>query len=463
MKKIARLLALVLALACLLSLAACTQSAETPSTDVTPTQETANTSDTTESKPEETATTEENEPVTISMMMFQSWKTDVIDEILADIEATENIKVDLQVVPDDQMGQLVQTKAAVGELPDIVTQNSSQIAVLGAENFADLSNEEWVSRLSRPESVTYDGKIMGLPMNAYGGAGGVFYNKAVFEKLGIEVPTTWDEFMAICEKIKNEGDGIIPIIRSDKEDWTTQAFPGSYLPTLLYPNQEDVLGKTATNELSMTDIPEFKETVEKFLYIYDHGYVNEDYFTTDWATAQEYLANGTGAMIIGGDFLLATVRNNWPDKLDDIGFFPFPAEDHEAMICTGKDVWTLLVSANSEHLDAVKRFLNAYSQKAEQDKYYTANPSAQPAFTDSVTGDVPQLQLDIANDYSAKGLYYYEYLSYVPAEVSSVWYSSFTKNLMVGVTGGMTADEIISEYQNALAELMTANGAEGWN
>ena len=213
----------------------------------------------------------------------------------------------------------------------------------------------------------------------------------------------------------------------------------------------------------MTDIPEFKEAVEKFLYIYDHGYVNEDYFTTDWATAQEYLANGTGAMIIGGDFLLATVRNNWPDKLDDIGFFPFPAEDHEAMICTGKDVWTLLASANSEHLDAVKRFLNAYSQKAEQDKYYTANPSAQPAFTDSVTGDVPQLQLNIANDYSAKGLYYYEYLSYVPAEVSSVWYSSFTKNLMVGVTGGMTADEIISEYQNALAELMTANGAEGWN
>ena len=144
-KKLSRWLAIALAAACLPSMAVYGSEAE-----------------------------EEKEAATISLMIFQSWNSDAFEEILAEIKEEENITVDLQVVPDSEFTQLVQTKAAVGELPDLITQNSNQIAVLGAENFADLSNEEWVSRLSKPETVTYDGKIMAFPMKAYSYAGGVF-------------------------------------------------------------------------------------------------------------------------------------------------------------------------------------------------------------------------------------------------------------------------------------------------
>ena len=430
-KKLSRWLAIALAAACLPSMAVYGSEAE-----------------------------EEKEAATISLMIFQSWNSDAFEEILAEIKEEENITVDLQVVPDSEFTQLVQTKAAVGELPDLITQNSNQIAVLGAENFADLSNEEWVSRLSKPETVTYDGKIMAFPMKAYSYAGGVFYNKTVFESLGIEVPTTYDEFLAVCEKIKTEGNGVVPIGRSDSESWTTNGFLAQGIPYSLYPDHEDVFEKIATNELSWTEIPEIQTVVESFLEIYEKGYVNEDYYTTSWATAQENLANGTYAMMVCADFCVSTIASTYPDKLDDIGFFPFPMADQQ-LVATGPEVWSMFASANSKNLDAVKRFLNAYSQKEYQDKFYAENPCAIPAFTDCDGGDVPQLQVEIGEKYLLTGNYTYEYGCYMPSEASSA-YDAFLKNMMAGVSGEMTATEIIEEYDKALEEAMTANNMEGW-
>ena len=35
--------------------------------------------------------------------------------------------------------------------------------------------------------------------------GGIYYNRAIYEELGLTVPTTWAEFMANNEKIKAAG------------------------------------------------------------------------------------------------------------------------------------------------------------------------------------------------------------------------------------------------------------------
>lgn len=444
-----RWLALALSAVCMMSLVACGAKEEAPAATEEPAVEAE----------QEAEAEPAPEAATISLMIFQSWNNDTFEEILAEIEAEENITVDLQVVPDAEFGQLVQTKAAVGELPDLVTQNSTQLNVLGAENFADLSNEEWVSRLSRPETVTYDGKVMAFPMKAYSFAGGVFYNKPVFEKLGVEIPTTWDEFLAVCEQIK--GEGMVPIGRSDSEDWTTQSFPGMGIPFSLFPDSEATIKKIGTGEVAWTDLPEIEAVVEDLLEIYEKGYVNEDYYTTSWATAQEMLANGDCAMLVCADFVIDTIASTYPDKLDDIGYFAFPIDDQQ-LACTGRDVWTMFVNKDSENLDAVKRFLNAYSQKKYQDKYYAANPCPMPAFTDADGGNVPQIQIDIADKYFATGNYTYEYGDYMPSTAGSAWWDSFCKNIMAGASGEMTAADIVAEYQNALAEVMKANNAEGW-
>lgn len=55
--------------------------------------------------------------------------------------------------------------------------------------------------------VTIDGKVYGVPEVMH--SDGLLYNKRMFRELGLEVPQTWDEFIEVCESLKEEG--IIPI------------------------------------------------------------------------------------------------------------------------------------------------------------------------------------------------------------------------------------------------------------
>ena len=62
-------------------------------------------------------------------------------------------------------------------------------------------------------TVTAGGKVYGAPYGAAVG-GGVLYNKAVYSRLGLQVPKTWAEFMANNAKIKAASVAIRSIFRA---------------------------------------------------------------------------------------------------------------------------------------------------------------------------------------------------------------------------------------------------------
>ena len=46
----------------------------------------------------------------------------------------------------------------------------------------------------------------------------MIYNKEIFDQQGLEVPTTWDELIAVCEAL--EGAGITPFYGTFADSWT---------------------------------------------------------------------------------------------------------------------------------------------------------------------------------------------------------------------------------------------------
>ena len=74
-------------------------------------------------------------------------------------------------------------------------------------------DEEFKTTLS---AMTVDGKQWGIPTTY--SFWGIFYRKDIFEKLGIAVPKTWEEFVAAAKKLK-END-IIPFTIGTKDVWT---------------------------------------------------------------------------------------------------------------------------------------------------------------------------------------------------------------------------------------------------
>ena len=89
----------------------------------------------------------------------------------------------------------------------------------------DLSDEEWVGDLTDDFKavVSTDNGLYGAPWGT-SFAGAVMYNKPVYESLGLEVPTTWDEFISNSEAIKAAGNGVAPILQSFGDTWTSQLF-----------------------------------------------------------------------------------------------------------------------------------------------------------------------------------------------------------------------------------------------
>src|ERR1700704_2418166 len=67
--------------------------------------------------------------------------------------------------------------------------------------------------------ASYKGETSVLPYSV--AAEGVIYNPDLFDKVGVSaVPTTWSEFLAVCEKFKSKG--IVPIYQTYGDTWTLQ-------------------------------------------------------------------------------------------------------------------------------------------------------------------------------------------------------------------------------------------------
>ena len=177
----------------------------------------------------------------------------------------ENSESELQQVADDQYHTMLKTKLATGDAPDIFEHNAptEYTTVEAEENCVDLSDQEWVSRLVNPDILKdKNGKIWAFPTESSECYFGMYYNKALIEKLGLSDemhPKTYQEFLDLCEKIKNAG--VVPVYFPDKDSSVMQCWVTSALPIALSVNHPDAIEKIRVNEAKWTDYPEYEEVL----------------------------------------------------------------------------------------------------------------------------------------------------------------------------------------------------------
>jgi len=124
----------------------------------------------------------------------------------------------------------------------------------------DFSKEDFLKNLSSAvrDFYTVNGKIYGIPWGTYN-AMGVLYNKDVFAKVGVQPPSNYVDFLAICEKIKKAG--ITPVYDAGKTGWPVQIFSMAGFQTFVLPaiGGADGVAKLGSNQLRIKDIPAVKD------------------------------------------------------------------------------------------------------------------------------------------------------------------------------------------------------------
>ena len=143
-----------------------------------------------------------------------------------------------------------------------------------------------------------------------------FYNVDLFEQAGIkEVPATWDEFLAVCQKLKDAG--ITPLTMDDA--YATCVI-GYHLGR--YVGEEGV--KKIVNE-GLWDDPAVLQMAKDIEELASKGYFSENVGTNVWPQGQNVeLAGGQVAMYLNGSWLPNEVKETaGPDF--KWGCFAYPA------------------------------------------------------------------------------------------------------------------------------------------
>ncbi|GGD66550.1 ABC transporter substrate-binding protein [Paenibacillus nasutitermitis] len=320
------------------------------------------------------------EKVTLTLMVGNTGTTlEALKVVAAEAEKKLNIAIEFDIKPDGTEGDnLVKTRLATGDMDDMLVYNSGSLlqALSPEDNFVDLSGESFMTNVldSFKATVTANGKVFGVPVGTTN-VGAILYNKKVYAELGLEIPRTWDEFMANNEKIKAAGK--TAVIATYKDTWTSQLLILGDYYNVQSQNASFAADYTA-NKAKYATTPAALRGFEKIEDVYKKGYMNKDFLATTYDAGLKMLAEGTGVQYPMLSSALDAIYQNFPDKIDDIGVFPEPSDSADI---NGLTVWmpsALYLNKDSKKLDAAKKwteyFLSPEGQKVLSAKLKASGP-----------------------------------------------------------------------------------------
>jgi raffinose/stachyose/melibiose transport system substrate-binding protein len=160
-------------------------------------------------------------------------------------------------------------------------------------------------------------------------AAGVLYNRDMFEEYGWSIPTTYDEFIALCKEIQAEG--IYPLYFGYLDTWTCLA-PWNAIAVNMCPS--NIAYQVNSGEATFSEAYRDVAIMQKELLQYAepnpvaYGY-------NDACTA---FARGESAMYVIGSYAIPQIKSVNPDI--NIDSFVFPANDDasENVLNSGNDL-----------------------------------------------------------------------------------------------------------------------------
>ncbi|MBV7700382.1 ABC transporter substrate-binding protein [Streptomyces sp. TRM70350] len=283
----------------------------------------------------------------------------------------EQINSYLQGTPDDVFtwfaGYRMQFFAAKG----LATPIDEVWQKIGG-NFPDAMH-----KLSKGE----DGKYYLVPLYTYPWA--VFYRKSVFQEKGYEVPTTWDDFIALCKQMQQ--DKLVPIAFGDKDAWPAL---GTFDQINFRANGYDFHVELMAGKASWTDAKVRKvfDLWTEILPYHQEGAVGRT-----WQDAAQTLASKKAGMYLMGTF----VAQQFTDKaaLEDLDFFAFPEIDP----AYGQDTVEaptdgFMMSRSPKNKSGSLKLLEYLGTPAAEEIYLKSDPSVVAASTKADTSSYTTLQ-----------------------------------------------------------------------
>ncbi|MDR1600511.1 MAG: extracellular solute-binding protein [Oscillospiraceae bacterium] len=283
-----------------------------------------------------------------------SWRVDdsvQVEAMLAKYKELSGVEIVFQPTTSAQYNSVLRMQLDAGTGPDLMYARSYEtgrdlyeagflVDVSGIpgvkENFAPSSLEPWQNT---------DGSLFAVPFAAVSQV--IYYDKDIFAEQGIEVPYTWDEFIAACDKLLAAG--ITPIANGLGSNWDILecVFLGM-LPNYVGGSESRALYESGEKALNDEAFVKAYTDFQQMTKYFPEGFEsigNDD--------AVMVFATGRAAMVMDGSWSCGTNDEygaNWGTMA-----FPVP-EGGEAAMCFHPDM-AIAGNSISQYPDEVAAFL----------------------------------------------------------------------------------------------------------
>jgi fructooligosaccharide transport system substrate-binding protein len=277
-------------------------------------------------------------------------------------EEYPNIKVKLELFPNDQYETKIRTALAGQSAPDIIAIDGPTLASY-AHNGALIPLDDYMNKdgnkddIAEPvlESLTYDGKIYAAPNNDASLA--MFYNKKMFEEAGIALPSkdadepwTWEQVLDAAKILNDPENGVYGW---NPNPWGFAGHEGVPFMDMTYLWQAgaEILSPDKSTAKGYLDSEASKQALTFFKSLYNsEGVAPKE-------LPQDAFANGKVAIHVDGPWAFSALEANFPDfKLgEDYDVAPLWKGVEQV---TPNGSWNLGITSQSEHPDEAWLFVN---------------------------------------------------------------------------------------------------------
>ncbi len=369
--KAKKVLALLLSLVMVLTLAACggtTQETAAPAANA------GTTADAPEAK-------ELSGEITFWHCFTQGARMEAIEAAAASfMEANPGVTINIETMSWGDFNTKWNAGLTTGDLPDIsVAQNTGEVAeMINAGVLADISGV--IDGIGRDrfsenalEDMTTDGVTYGIPY--YSHAQVMWYREDLLEEAGLEVPTTWDEFYDAAVALTK--DGVYGAgFSCSPNDLLCTRYLNYYVRSAGGSLLNDDLTANLTSDIAL-------EGIEFWVNVYKNCSPAEtiNYTVNDHATLYY---QGTTAFDFNSGFMISGVASNREDLLEYISCAPLPLyKEGDPYYSAEATHIPLVMWENSEHKDVCEAFI----EYLYQDDNYLYFLSAVPVgMLPSITG-----------------------------------------------------------------------------
>lgn len=321
------------------------------------------------------ATAEESaEPIVLTMYDWSDSTKTRRDEFNAKyMQDHPNVKIEYTVMTVDQFKTTVVSLILGGDAPDLfpiptgmtlataVDENwyTSMDGLLSQEFLATLESDVFSEGVSMVDGAMYTLPDQQAITNAL-----LFYNKDLLSQAGVEVPTTYSEFINACKKVTDAGKGqYYGFIEGGKQL--------NRLDVLLRSWAQVAGGKISPASSALTvdgrapyDSKEMTGVFDVFSQLVKDGSIHPDTVNISAPEARELFAQGQAAFLSQGSWCISTWAETNPELNYGVMAIPCPDGQEAGYIGAGEMGPWIGIYSQSEHKEAAAEYLEAlYSEE----------------------------------------------------------------------------------------------------